>query len=207
MKLLYINANPKTKNNSHSIKVADAFVEEYKKNNPNDEIIYFDLYKEEIPFIDEISFNAWDKQANNLELNEEEQYKIDLSNKILNQFMDADKYVFASPLWNFSIPPLLKAYMDVVISVRKTFRYTEQGPIGLLKNKKALFVQASGGNVSRPHRSKFEHASNLMDVLFEFMGIEEHYKILVEGISFSTDNGAKIEQEKIKEAAILAKTF
>ncbi|PNB70901.1 FMN-dependent NADH-azoreductase, partial [Pseudomonas sp. FW305-BF6] len=64
---------------------------------------------------------------------------------IVTQFVEADKYVFVTPMWNFSFPPVMKSYIDAVCVAGKTFKYTENGPQGLLGGKKALHIQASGG--------------------------------------------------------------
>ncbi|MFP3821738.1 NAD(P)H-dependent oxidoreductase, partial [Bacillus sp. SIMBA_008] len=81
-------------------------------------------------------------------LSAEEQAKVARLNELSDQFVSADKYVFVSPLWNFSFPPVLKAYIDSVAVAGKTFKYTEQGPVGLLTDKKALHIQARGGYYS-----------------------------------------------------------
>ncbi|WP_298842513.1 NAD(P)H-dependent oxidoreductase [Clostridium sp.] len=59
-KILYITANPKTKENSFSLAVGNEFLETYKEANPSDEIITLDLYKTEVPFIDGVVFSAWE---------------------------------------------------------------------------------------------------------------------------------------------------
>ena len=65
--------------------------------------------------------------------------------KYAYQFQEADKYIFAAPMWNLSMPAILKAYLDYVSVTGITFRYTAQGPQGLLENKKAIHITARGG--------------------------------------------------------------
>jgi FMN-dependent NADH-azoreductase len=70
--------------------------------------------------------------------------------------MAHDKYVFVAPMWEFSFPAALKKYLDIIYAARQTFQYNEFGlPMGLLKNKKAVFIQASGGNHTPEGRAKF----------------------------------------------------
>ena len=64
---------------------------------------------------------------------------------IVDEFIQADKYVFVNPLWNFSLPAVMKAYIDNIIITGRTFEFSESGPIGLLKNKKFVHIMASGG--------------------------------------------------------------
>ena len=67
------------------------------------------------------------------------------SDSLVAELEEADIVVIGTPMYNFSIPASLKAWIDMVTRARKTFRYTEKGPEGLLKNKKAYVVVATGG--------------------------------------------------------------
>ena len=137
-KVLYIKANIKNEGESRTFKVSDSFVEEYKRNNPEDEIITLDLYKENIDFLraDDLGklFGPKDEESKN--------------NSILKyayEFADADKYIIAAPMWNLSFPAILKAYIDYVSVSGITFKYTAEGPVGLLNNKKAVHIVSRGG--------------------------------------------------------------
>ena len=137
-KLLYIKANIKSEGESRTFRVSDSFIEEYKKNNPKDEVIVLDLYKENIDFLrsEDLGkiFGPKDEESKN--------------NPILKyayQFAEADKYVIASLMWNLSIPAILKAYIDYVSVTGITFKYTAEGPVGLLKDKKAVHIVSRGG--------------------------------------------------------------
>ena len=138
-KVLYITAHPHDETVSYSMATAKAFIESYKEANPSDEVVHIDLYKENIPHIDADVFAGWGKLQSGAgfdTLSAEEQAKVARLNELSDQFVSADKYVFVSPLWNFSFPPVLKAYIDSVAVAGKTFKYTEQGPVGLLTDKK-----------------------------------------------------------------------
>ncbi len=90
--------------------------------------------------IDADVFAAWGKFAagEGFEaLTEVQQQKIAAMNTNLETFMNADRYVFVTPMWNFSYPPVVKAYLDNVAIAGKTFKYTENGPVGLLEGKKS----------------------------------------------------------------------
>lgn len=106
--VLYITANPKPVEEAFSLSVGEEFINAYRENNPNDEIIRLDLYKIDVPFIDTDVFSGWGKLQNGQafdELSAEEKQKVSAINKLTDQFVEADKYVFATPLWNFSFPP------------------------------------------------------------------------------------------------------
>jgi len=70
--------------------------------------------------------------------------------KYTYQFAEADKYVIATPMWNLSIPAILKAYFDYITVTGITFKYTENGAVGLLKNKKAVVIMTTGGEYLTP---------------------------------------------------------
>jgi FMN-dependent NADH-azoreductase len=131
--ILYITAHPHNETQSYSMAVGKAFIESYKQINPNDEVTHLDLYKENIPHIDADVFSGWGKLRSGQgfeELTAEEKEKVGRLNELSEQFIAADKYVFVTPLWNFSFPPIMKAYLDSVAVAGKTFKYTEEGPIG-----------------------------------------------------------------------------
>jgi len=209
-KVLYITANPKSKEDSYSLSVGSAFIDAYKKTNPNDEIITLDLYKMEVPLIDEIVFSAWGKFAQGQtfeQLTSEEQNKIAVMNNILEQFLSADKYVFVTPLWNFTIPPKMKAYLDNICIAGKTFKYTENGPVGLLTDKKALHVQARGGVYSSGPAADFEMGDKYINTILNFIGITDKQSIIVEGVSATPDKAEEIKAGAITRAKEVANNF
>src|SRR4051794_14771490 len=112
--LLYITAHPLDHHISFSMAVGKAFIDAYREANPMDEITHLDLYQLYIPHIDADVFSGWGKLKSGNEfdqLSAEEKTKVNRLNELVEQFISADKYVFATPMWNFSFPPLLKAYI------------------------------------------------------------------------------------------------
>ena len=101
-KVLYIKANIKPEGQSRTFKISDKFVEEYKKQNPEDEIITLDLYKENINFL-----NGEDLEAIYGPKNDDSKNHPVL--KYAYEFAEADKYIIAAPMWNLSTPSILNA--------------------------------------------------------------------------------------------------
>lgn len=100
------------------------FKEAYREANPTDEIIHLDLYQEDIPQIDADVLRGWEKIRSGSsfdQLSDEEKSKVARHEAIIDQFVAADKYVYVSPMWNFSIPPVLKAYTDATSIPGQTF--------------------------------------------------------------------------------------
>lgn len=206
-KVLYIKANPKDENESLSLTIGRHFINAYKERNQNDEIIEIDVYKDDIPLLDKDVLNSWQKLWRGTkfeELTEIEKEKNCKINQIVEEFISADKYVIASPMWNFSFPPMLKAYIDNIIVTGKTFKYTENGPIGLLKNKKMVHIQASGGIYTD---SPFELSDKYLRTVFGFIGIDSIESIFIEGSNMPNIDITNSKENAIKKAGNLALKF
>lgn len=209
-KVLYITANPKVVSQSFGLQVGEEFLNEYKKHNPSDEIVHLDVYNMEIPFIDYDMFDAWGKLAQGIafnELSEVQQKNLTRFNELTEQFIEADKYVFVTPLWNFSIPPMLKAYFDNVLVAGKTFKYTENGPVGLLKGKKALHIQARGGIYSEGPALEVELGDRYVKTALGFIGVVDVETLAVEGMNFTPDKAEDIRITAIEKAKKVAERF
>jgi FMN-dependent NADH-azoreductase len=209
-RVLYITAHPHNETQSYSMAVGKAFIDSYKQMNSNDEVVHLDLYKENIPHIDADVFSGWGKLRSGQgfeELTTEEKEKVARLNELSEQFVAADKYVFVTPLWNFSFPPIMKAYLDSVAVAGKTFKYTEQGPIGLLTDKKALHIQARGGVYSEGPAAQMEMGHRYISVMMSFFGIPALEGLFVEGHNAMPDKAQEIKENAIARARDLAHTF
>jgi FMN-dependent NADH-azoreductase len=201
-RVLYITAHPHNETQSYSMAVGKAFIDSYKQMNSNDEVVHLDLYKENIPHIDADVFSGWGKLRSGQgfeELTTEEKEKVARLNELSEQFVAADKYVFVTPLWNFSFPPIMKA--------GKTFKYTEQGPIGLLTDKKALHIQARGGVYSEGPAAQMEMGHRYISVMMSFFGVPALEGLFVEGHNAMPDKAQEIKENAIARARDLAHTF
>ncbi|MBD5429551.1 NAD(P)H-dependent oxidoreductase [Lactobacillus sp.] len=226
-KVLIIQAHPHI-DNSLSLTVGNKFIEEYKKNNPNDTIILRDLYdKEGVPPLNDVTMAAWKKQKNGQTLTVQESKMIERHNEWLDEFINADKYVFINPMYNHFLPAEMKQYLDLTAIARKTFKYTPKGSVGLLKNKKAIHIQASGSvyhkggkwGVVKFFVKKAFHISSkdscaVMDLgslylqnMLKFYGINDIDQIYVEGADAYSKKRPVILKTGLKEAVDKAKRF
>jgi len=198
-KVLYIKASPR-KGRSHSVAVADAFVEAYKAKNPNDEIVTLDIFTENL-----IPFDGLTVQAKYTILQGKEHSPEELSvwknvEKRISEFTSADKYIFAVPMWNFGIPYRLKQYFDILVQPGYTFSFSpDEGYKGLLAGKPAFISYASGGEYAEGTAAKaFDYQKGYMTTILGFMGITDVKSATVEP---TLQGGPEVAAAK-KEAAI-----
>jgi len=102
--------------------------------------------------------------------NEEQKAALAESDDLVSELQDADVIVIGVPIYNFGIPAALKAWVDMVARARLTFRYTENGPVGLLKGKRAYLAVASGGTAVG---SELDFATGYLRHLLGFLGIDD----------------------------------
>ena len=205
-KLLVIKAHPHVEK-STSITVGDYFIEQYKKFHPEDKIIVRDLYAAPVPPINNTTVQAWKHQRQNQPLTNEEQQLISEHNQWLQEFMDADKFVFVNPMYNLFIPAEMKQYIDVIAVPRKTFKYTEHGPVGLLHNKKILHIQSAGNVYHGTPLEKYDIGNQYLRGVAMLCGITDFTSIYVEGIDKNPAERDTIIKEAEKEAQSIAKDF
>ncbi|MFP4974429.1 FMN-dependent NADH-azoreductase [Paenibacillus sp. CN-4] len=208
--ILYITAHPHDESVSYSLAAGRAFIESYRETNPDHRITPVDLYKESIPHIDADVFSGWGKLRSGTEFNQlssQEQTKVARLGELSDQFVAADKYVFVTPLWNFSFPPLMKAYLDAVAVAGKTFKYTEQGPIGLLTDKKALHIQARGGYYSEGPAAELEMGHRYLGIMMRFFGVPSFDGLFIEGHNAQPNRAEEIKEQAIARAKELGRSF
>ncbi|ANE48407.1 FMN-dependent NADH-azoreductase [Paenibacillus swuensis] len=208
--VLYITAHPHDDKASYSMAVGKEFISAYRESNPQDEVVHLDLYSVDVPQIDTDVFSGWGKLASGTEfsaLSDEEKRKVGSLGQLVDQFIAADKYVFVNPMWNFSFPPVMKAYIDAVSVAGKTFKYTAQGPVGLLTDKKLFHIQASGGIYSEGPAAEVEMGHRYLKTIAGFFGIPSVEKLFVEGMAVAPDQAADIKAKAIEQAIEAAKRF
>jgi FMN-dependent NADH-azoreductase len=196
-KILYIKANSKPEDESRTFRISERFIGEYKKHHPQDEVITLDLYNEDIGFLSEegIRLKSNPGEGKNPLL------------RYAHQFVEADKIIFAEPLWNLSIPAILKAYIDYICIVGMTFKYTAEGPVGLCKDKKVLNITTRGGEYSTGPFASWEMGDKYLRTVMGFLGITDFTTISANSLDVIGTNVDAIVNKAIKEAEELAKTF
>lgn len=210
--VLYITANPNDHETSYSMAVGKEFVQAYRSANPNDEVVHLDLFKMDIPQLDADVFSGWGKLGSGTtfeKLTHAEKAKVGRLSELVEQFVAADKYVFVNPIWNYSFPPVMKAYIDSICVAGKTFKYVSgKGRVGLLRDKKAVHIQASGSVLS-PGSSlaDFEMGHRHLKAIMEFFEVPSFESIFVEGMAVNPDHASAIKEKAVQKARDVARGF
>lgn len=208
-KLLIVNAHPKVDDtSSFSLDVFHHFVKMYKEQQGSEDTIeQINLYQDEVPMIDATVLSAWEKLRAGQALTSQEQEKSERMNEILQQFKRADKYLIVYPLHNFNIPSKLKDYMDNIMIARETFKYTETGSVGLLKDGRSMVVIQGSGAVytNDDWYTEVEYSHKYLKSMFQFLGIEDYEIIRVQGTAVRDRD--VVLQQAYKEAGEAAVTL
>lgn len=140
MKLLHIDSSARA--SSVSRKLTARFAEEWTKNHLEGEVIYRDLATTELPPITDHWGATYVDEAKHTHA---QRSYLSTSDSLIEELLAADTVVIGAPMYNFSIPSSLEAWIDQVVRIGKTFGYRANGPQGLLGKKKVVVITARGG--------------------------------------------------------------
>ncbi|MCL4410667.1 MAG: NAD(P)H-dependent oxidoreductase [Gammaproteobacteria bacterium] len=118
---------------------------------------------------------------------EKQQVELALTETLLEELFAADVIVIGAPMYNFSIPSQLKAWLDRVAQAGRTFRYTEAGPEGLVKDKKVYLASARGGIYSEGAAAAMEYQESYLKTVLGFLGMTDVTIIRAEGVNLSPE--------------------
>ena len=107
---------------------------------------------------------------------------------VLDEFLAADTIVIGAPMYNFTLPTQLKAWIDRLAVAGKTFRYTETGPEGLVKGKRVIIALARGGFYGAGSPAEpLEHLESYLRGIFNFIGVEPEF-VAADGLAISPEH-------------------
>ncbi len=155
----------------------------------NATVVTRDLAKNDLPYIDADRFAA--NLAPYADRSTEQHELAKIADELIEELQQADTIVFSVPVYNFSVPATVKAWADLVARAGTTFRYTENGPEGLLTGKKVYLTAATGGT---PIGSEVDFMSPWLKFFLGFLGMNDVEIIAADGIM--GEGG----EEKIAEA-------
>ncbi|MCJ8341681.1 MAG: NAD(P)H-dependent oxidoreductase [Cetobacterium sp.] len=193
-KILCIIATPKKEEESYGRQMTHHFIKEYLKLNINDKIDILNLYDKEISFLDCENIIDCSKSQGKMY-------------EYANKFKLYDKYIICSPMWNLSIPGILKAYLDLIIANKITFKYNSLGiPKGLLANKNVFYIGTRGGAYPFPI-SFLAYDLKYIKCIFKFIGIKDFKNFVLENIDKKPEYTKKEFPKTLLKISNFAKKF
>ncbi|OWP49970.1 FMN-dependent NADH-azoreductase [Pseudomonas nitroreducens] len=182
MKLLHIDSSI-LGDNSASRQLSAELVAAWAAAEPGVEVTYRDLAADAISHLSSASLVAAGTPA---ELRDAAQkHEAALGEKSIEEFLGADAIVIGAPMYNFSIPSQLKAWIDRIAVAGQTFRYTENGPEGLAGGKKVIIVSTAGG-IHAGQPSGIAH-ENYLELVLNFLGITDIEVVRAEGLAYGDE--------------------
>lgn len=176
MKVLHLDASPLGQQ-SVSRELTAAIVAQLRKENPLLNISYRDLSTNALPH--------WTPTA------DAESDASKLGREVMDEFLMADVIVIGAPMYNFSIPSQLKAWIDRILVAGRTFRYTEKGPEGLAGGKRVVVASSRGGVYSTGPAASMDFQEAYLRTAFGFIGITDVQFVRAEGVNLSADHKIK----------------
>lgn len=200
-KLLVINASAR-RERSLSRHMTNVFVESWKEVYPHDYISYREIGQEHIPHVTEEWIAGAFKPAALRTAADIEALR--LSSQLVAELKNADIIVLGTPMYNWSVPSALKAYIDQVLRVNETILISKDNPqnpyTGLLKNKKVYLLMVRGNNGYEPGEF-YEHMdfqTNYLKTVFHIMGIDDIEHLALNGVEHQQEP-SKAATEKVRQ--------
>lgn len=206
-KVLFIIANDRPTDQAISSKMYQTFLNTYREANPTDEITELDLFKAGLPDYGNTAIMGVYKRNQGLELTAEETKAADLVDQYLDQFLSADKVILSFPLWNSMVPAPLVNYISYLAQAGRTFKYTSEGAVGLVTDKKVVLLNARGGDYSSEAMAPFEMAVNYVQANLGLWGITDVETIVIEGHNQYPDRAQDIIADGLEAVAKSAGKF
>ena len=192
MKVLHIDSSIQG-SGSATRELTREIVARLKATRPGAQITYWDLAAQELSHFSQAAF----KRSDELEAAR--------NTAVLEEFLAADVLVIGAPLYNFSIPSQLKAWVDRIVIAGRTFRYTERGPEGLAGGKQVIVAVARGGVYEAGSPAEF--GESYLKFVLGFLGIRDVTFVRAEGLAFSPqhrESALSAAHEAIPAPAALA---
>ena len=187
MKLLHIDSSP-LGDNSVSRRLTRNIVAEWLATHPGTHVEHLDLAADAPSHLnmDSLGFRLGvDAQG----LTDIQRGENEISERLVTQFLAADVVVIGAPMFNFSIPSQLKAWIDRVAQAGRTFKYTEKGPQGLAGGKTVIIASTRGGSYSA--MPAMDHQESYLKTVFGFMGVTDIRFVRAEGLAMGDEAKAK----------------
>ena len=192
MKINYIECSPRGER-SHSTKIAQAYIEQAKKNIPDLELNHINPWSLNLPEFDGDMLNAKYSVIRGTDPSADEVSAWSNVKKIFDEFNNADHYLFSVPMWNFNIPYKLKHYIDIITQPGMSWSYTpDDGYKGLMTDKTATIIYATGdGYGEGTGFESFDMQKPYVNLWLTFLGFKKIEKVVVDRTLFDAETAEK----------------
>ncbi|WP_148716253.1 FMN-dependent NADH-azoreductase [Chitinolyticbacter meiyuanensis] len=202
MKLLHIDSSVLAAN-SVSRQLTARIAAEWQATHPGTQVDYLDLATDTPAHLSGEILGARFTPAE--AHNAVQKAETELTEALLTQFLAADVIVVGAPMYNFSIPSQLKAWIDRIAQAGRTFKYTENGPVGLATGKTVLVASSRGGVYSASEALRaLDHQEAYLKTVFGFLGITDVRFVRAEGVNMGDAKKAEALASAEKEIVALA---
>jgi FMN-dependent NADH-azoreductase len=178
--VLYINSSVRS-SGSLSRQLSAEFIAKWQANHPADKIVERDLAANPVPHLTEEMLGAFFTAPEQRTAAQAQTVK--LSDELVDEVLAADVIVIGAPMYNFSVPSGLKAYIDHIARAGRTFKYTDKGPVGLVEGKKVYVFTASGGVYSEGPAAGYDFLVTYLKAVLGFLGLTDISFIRAEGVA------------------------
>jgi FMN-dependent NADH-azoreductase len=201
MKILHIDSSV-TGANSVSRPLTKETVAKLIASNPGAEVTYRDLVGEPLShYTAVLRLNG----ADSTPVDPAQKLELEMGEAILSEFLASDVVVVGAPMYNFSVPSQLKAWVDLICVSGKTFSYTAAGPQGLCGGKRAIIISTRGGLYGEgSNNNHADFQENYLKAVFGFLGIKDIQIVRAEGVAYGPDKAAEAIASAKQQIASLA---
>ncbi len=181
MKLLHVDSSPLAAQ-SVSRQLTREITGQWLAAHPQTQVEHLDLALDAPSHLDQDSLGFRLGLADSA-LTETQRRENAVSERLVSQFLAADVIVIGAPMYNFSVPSQLKAWIDRLAQVGRTFKYTDKGPVGLAGGKTVIVASSRGGVYSsNPALAGLDHQESYLKTVFGFFGINDVRFVRAEGV-------------------------
>jgi len=198
--ILLITSSPRVE--SYSTKVARSLADKLASRSPDSTVVVRDLAREPLPHIDDRFVVARAVAPENMTA--VQRAALTVSDMLLKELFKADTIIIAASMINFGIPSNLKAYIDYIVRPGVTFKYSEQGPEGLIKGKKLYLVLARGGVYTQGPMQQFNFQDPYLRTTLGFIGLHDIEVITVEGVAFGPEAAERAVRSALEHVSAIA---
>ena len=206
MKLLHIDSSIMG-DQSVSRQLTRHVVDQWVASHPDTEVAYLDLAQNAPSHLsaESLGFRLPPTTAT---LSDAQRHENAVSEALVTQFLAADTVVIGAPLYNFTVPSQLKAWIDRIAQGGRTFRYTDQGPQGLAGGKTVIVAVSRGGVYSTSDAGRaMEHQESYLQTVFGFLGITDVRFVRAEGVALGEAGKAAALANAAAETSALIQAY